>query len=167
MNENNNKIYKMKISNLISDCTHAATIKIVCGANGQIMSNSEVRKIENLVRAGTSFFVFVDKTDINIIEMPERSMLLARIVSGRVSRSTVLFFHDGAICQITRKNMCKSWGLIAPQRIIEREIKEKFARRKTGAFEDAMPERPYKKMNQRGFTKTHNSNEAMERFIHI
>jgi hypothetical protein len=168
MNENNNKnIQNMKIQNLISDCKHAATIKIMCGVHGQTMSDYETRKVENLVRAGVKFFVFIDKTGISIVEMPERSILLARIISGRVSRSTVLFFHDGAIRQITRKNMAESWRLIAPQKVIERDEREEIPRRERTAFDDAMPGRPYKKMNQRGFTKTHNSNEAMERFIHI
>jgi hypothetical protein len=157
----------MKISNLISDCKHVATIKIMCALQGQTMSEYETRKIENLIRAGHRFFVFTDKTGTSVVEMPERSLLLARIVAGRVCRSTVLFFHDGAIRQITRKNMAESWGLIAPQRVIECDDREKITPRKRTAFDDAMQKRPYKKMNKRGFSRTQIANEAIERFIHI
>jgi hypothetical protein len=131
------------------------------------MPEREAQKVENLVRAGNSFFVFISKDGIDMLEMRERSELLAKIVSGRVRKSQVLFLHDGAMREITRENLSDSWRLIAPRKVIERDDRELIVRKEPTAFDDAMPRRPHKKVSKKGFIRTVNANEAMERFIRI
>lgn len=157
----------MKLSELYSDCKHVAIMKILCASNGITMPEREAQKVENLVRAGNSFFVFISKDGIDMLEMRERSELLAKIVSGRVRKSQVLFLHDGAMREITRENLSDSWRLIAPRKVIERDDRELIVRKEPTAFDDAMPRRPHKKVSKKGFIRTVNANEAMERFIRI
>jgi hypothetical protein len=155
----------MKISELFSDCKHVATMKILCASKGVTMSGCEAQKIENLVRAGNRFFVFIGKDGIDILETDERSALLAKIVAGRVRKGLVLFLHDGAMREITRKNLSDSQRFIAPKKVIERNDRVLIVRKKPTAFDDAMTERPNRKMRKRGFIRTEIANEAMQRFI--
>ncbi|NDV63982.1 hypothetical protein D0T60_01795 [Bacteroides sp. 224] len=157
----------MKLSELYSDCKHVATMKILCASKGITMPEREAQRIENLVRAGNRFFVFISKDGIDILEMRERSELLAKIVSGRVRKGQVLFLHDGAMREITRNNLAESCKFYAPIKPIERDDRVRIVRKKPTSFDDGMPERPHKKVSKKGFLRTEMANESMQRMIRI
>jgi predicted DNA-binding transcriptional regulator len=157
----------MRIEENFADCKHVGTVKIVCALNGIAMSESEAQKLTNLVVSNNKFFVFIGKSGLDILEMRERSELLAKIVSARVRRGIVLFFHDGAIREITRKDTPYIWQTVAPKKVIERDDREIIPVKKRTIFEEAMNEQPRKKYRNWGFPRTMQANEAMYRFIHI
>jgi hypothetical protein len=78
-----------------------------------------------------------------------------------------MFFHDGSLREITRKNLASSWRLIAPKKVLERECREEIPRKKRTSFDIMKTERPCKKGRKRGFIRTEAANEAMERLYHI
>jgi hypothetical protein len=126
------------------------------------MSNNEKVKIENLVRTGTSFLVFIDFSGVSIVEMRERSEMLAKIVSKRVKNSSVLFFHDGAVREVTESNISETWRLIAPRKKMELSDKVEFPKYQKTVFDICKMERPFKKYSKRGFSHRIHDKDYME-----
>lgn len=153
----------MKISDLFGSNKNIATINFACMQQGITMPECEVKRIEQMLQVNQRFFVFVDKGGLDIVLMREKSDLLSKIVSGRMKRGKVLFFHDGAYRAVTRENWEETRRMISPSKLVLRDDRIPVSNRKQTAFDEGMPERPHKKFSRKGFLCTLIANESMQR----
>ncbi len=146
---------------------NVAVINFYCQKYGITMPESEEQNILEMLRNNIRFCVFIDKSGINLLRIHERSVLIGKIVGARVKRGAVLFFHDGTYRVVTRENWNKTWKMLIPkpERIVDDRIIVPI--RKRTMFDDALPERPQKKMAKRGFSRTNSANRSMDRLQSI
>lgn len=153
----------MKISDLFGGNKNIATINFMCKQKGITMPEREQERIETMLQNGDSFFVFIDKSGLDVLLMRERSELLGKIVSGRVKRGAVLYFHDCAYREVTRENWKETWRMITPSKPILRDDRIIVPKREQTIFDACLPGRPYKKVSGKGFQRTLIANESMHR----
>lgn len=157
----------MRISDLFGSNKNVATINFYCQKYGITMPESEEQNILEMLRNNSRFCVFIDKSGIDLLRINERSVLIGKIVGARVKRGVVLYFHDGAYRVVICENWNETWKMLIPkpERIVDDRIIVPI--RKRTMFEDALPERPPKKMSKRGFSRTHTANLSMMRMQSI
>lgn len=156
----------MQISDLFGSCKQLASIKVLCTSMYSSLSKCEESTIENLISQNVRFIVFIGGLGNEIKLFRERSELLAKMVSHRVLRATnsrVLFINNGVITEITRENLSRYYGIIAPKQSVERDDRELIPRKERTYFEDAMPERRSKKPARKGFERTYKAHISMNR----
>lgn len=153
----------MKLSEMFGGNKNIATINFMCQQQGVTMPEREQERIETMLQNGERFFVFIGKSGLDVLQMRERSEMIGKIVSGRVMRGTVLFFHDHTYREITRTNLKDSWRLITPKMPILRNDRIPVPKRERTSFDEAMPDRPHKKFSRKGFLCTMIANESMDR----
>jgi hypothetical protein len=152
----------MKIADIFSDSHYIAIVKMMCKSAGIHIPEHTEQRINGLITRNERFFVFIDKTSVEIAEMRERSELLAKIVAGRVKRGFVLFFHNGKMREVTFQNIKETFRWIAPK-TIERDDRVLIARKKRTMFDECKLD-VRKKYRNKGFIRTEIANESMERF---
>lgn len=155
----------MKISDLFSDNKNIATIGFYCQLHGITMPKRDEEKANELIKKRVCFFIFVDKSGIDFLQFSEKNTLIGKIVGGRLKRGAVFYFHDGSMRQITWENYAKSWKMLTPKAPKDTKIYDDritVPKRKRTAFDDALPDRPMKKMSKRGFSRTINANISIE-----
>lgn len=157
----------MRIFELFGGNKYVAAINLYCQKYGITMPERETQKILELLSANDRFCVFIDNFGVELLRISERSALIGKIVGGRVKRGTVLFFHDGAYREVTRDNWAKTWKMLVPkpEKIVDDRIIMPICKRTM--FEDALPDRPLKKMAKRGFSRTYNANVSMARLSSV
>lgn len=153
----------MKISELFGGNVHLSVIQVLCAKQGITMSKNESERIEAMIQSNQSFFVFIDKNGLDVLQMRERSELLGKIVSGRVRRGVVLYFHDCTYREVTRNNLNETLIKVTPRTPYECNDKIPVPKRDRTSFDDAMPDRPHKKFSRKGFLCTMIANESMDR----
>lgn len=152
----------MKIAELFGGNRYIATIGIICSQNGIVMSERDKEKIERMLQNNQSFFVFVNKYGLNTVLMREKSDLLSKSVYEHLKRGKVLFFHGRNYREITRDNWKETQQMIYPAKVLY-DDRIPVPERERTAFDDAMPERLYRKTSKQGFLRTQTAHEAMDR----
>lgn len=153
----------MRISDLFGGNVHLSVVQILCAKQGITMPECEAKQIETMQQSNQSFFVFIDKSGLAILQMRERSELLGKIVSGHLRRGVVLFFHDCTYREVTRGNWKDTWRMIVPKKQIQYDDRIPVPKREHTSFDDALPDRPHKKFSRKGFLCTMIANESMQR----
>ena len=156
----------MKISEMYGG-KHIATIALLSQSVGITVSEQKAQRIKKLVECNARFFVFIDRNGIDLYEVGEYCELFGKIVSGRVRRSKVLFFHDGSMREVTAKNLNDTLRMIMPKRKIELDDRRPVPKRVVTSFDIMQTERPAKKLQKRGFRATEIAYTSMYRFTNI
>lgn len=150
----------MKLFNLLSDNKNVSFVSLYSIVP---LCKNVTAKIETLTQTNKPFFVFVSEKDTEILEVKEKSILLGKIVGGRVQRSkTVLYFHDNNFRIVSRENWKETWKHITPSEK-EKNDKIRIEKKEKTAFDECLPDRGYKKPSKRGFMRTISANTSMER----
>lgn len=157
----------MRIADLFGGNKYVAAINLYCAKYGITIPESEALKVSELLVDNTRFCVCIDKNGVELLPIRERSMLIGKIIGGRIKRGIVLYFHDGAYRTITPENWEETWKMLIPkvEKIVDDRIR--VPKRERTMFDEAMPARGYKKMSKRGFSCTYYANEAMGRMQSI
>lgn len=139
-----------------------AAVKILCQKYGRSMPERDTEYMKDLLKRNSEFFVFINKSGVEIQAINERSDLLGVIVYNKVKRGKVLFFHDFNFTEVDRNNIKRFLTFIMPKRKAEGNDRIRVPKREISMFEEAQIDPPNKKRGRnRGFKRTFMANSLM------
>lgn len=158
----------MKLADSLGTNPLDLTLAMVAGGYGVSVDAKMRDKIENSQESGKEFFVFVSSYGMNILDVHERSVEIAKIVGNRLHFGTVLWFRNGKHSVVDMKDWKDGLAqVISGQKKAEikearRELREARAQRREERFligemrrekrfDEARDMPIYKKMGKRGF----------------
>jgi hypothetical protein len=161
----------MKLAEALSISPITLTMQLYAQPYGLELTTQMRDKIKNLQANNATFFVFVGKLGLDVLETRERNVRIAQIVGGRVRDGVALYFLRGEMNVIDFSSWKASWSRIISGQV-GAEMREKAAqdredrrenreRRKLlsemgrqNRFKEAAEVTTYKKMGKRGYNMT-------------
>ena len=166
----------MKLGDILGANPLDMTLRMIAGSHGVEIGTEVREKIDNFQTEGKEFFVFIGRLGVDVLEVRERSVMIAQIVGGRMRMGAVIWFRETMSCKpiydvITMDDWKAGLGKIisgekrenklreiAEERELRREISQAQALRKgrklDRQFDEACEVILYKKMGSRGFNMT-------------
>lgn len=115
--------------------------------------------------AETQYFVTISPAGANVLHLRNTSKLLGWVVGEAMKRGPVLYVHNGWVTPLTWDQWKKTWHkLFEPKKRNNTPEPNSVRPFWSEIFESAKQERPRKKPQKHGFTRTYNANQAMELF---
>ena len=158
----------MKLAEALSINPVTLTMQLYAQPYGLELTTKMRDKIKNLQEKNATFFVFVGKLGLDVLETAERSVRIAQIVGGRVRDGIALYFLKGDMNVIDFSSWKESWSRIISgqvsaelreSRAQEREDRRELSERRKllsemgrqNRFKEAAEVTTYKKMGKRGY----------------
>ena len=158
----------MKLAEALSINPVTLTMQLYAQPYGLELTTKMRDKIKNLQEKNATFFVFVGKLGLDVLETAERSVRIAQIVGGRVRDGVALYFLKGDMNVIDFSSWKESWSRIISGQVSaelresmaqEREDRRELSERRKllsemgrqNRFKEAAEVTTYKKMGKRGY----------------
>ena len=158
----------MKLAEALSINPVTLTMQLYAQPYGLELTTKMRDKIKNLQEKNATFFVFVGKLGLDVLETAERSVRIAQIVGGRVRDGIALYFLKGDMNVIDFSSWKESWSRIISGQVSaelresmaqEREDRRELSERRKllsemgrqNRFKEAAEVTTYKKMGKRGY----------------
>lgn len=158
----------MKLAEALSINPVTLTMQLYAQPYGLELTTKMRDKIKNLQEKNATFYVFVGKLGLDVLETAERSVRIAQIVGGRVRDGVALYFLKGNMNVIDFSSWKESWSRIISgqvsaelreSRAQEREDRRELSERlnllsemgRQNRFKEAAEVTTYKKMGKRGY----------------
>ena len=158
----------MKLAEALSINPVTLTMQLYAQPYGLELTTKMRDRIKNLQEKNATFFVFVGKLGLDVLETAERSVRIAQIVGGRVRDGIALYFLKGDMNVIDFSSWKESWSRIISGQVSaelresmaqEREDRRELSERRKllsemgrqNRFKEAAEVTTYKKMGKRGY----------------
>lgn len=159
----------MKLAEALSISPITLTMQLYAQPYGLELTTQMRDRIKNLQEKNATFFVFVGKLGLDVLETRERNVRIAQIVGGRVRDGIALYFLKGGDMNVIDfSNWKEYWSRIISgqvgaelreSRAQEREDRRELSERRKllsemgrqNRFKEAAEVTTYKKMGKRGY----------------
>lgn len=158
----------MKLGEIFGTSPLDLTLNLCAGGYGIIVDAKMRERIKNSQESGKEFFVFIGERGVDLLEVRQRSVIIAQIVGSKLHFCSVLWFRRGNYSVVDMNDWKDGIAqVISGQRRDEMREQRETARqerkerseatqilnemRRSKRFDEARSVDLYKKMGKRGF----------------